>query len=478
MSRSETVWIVDDDRSIRWVLEKALQQEGMSTQSFDSADGVLGRLSRQQPDVIISDIRMPGSSGLELLSSIREMHPRLPVIIMTAHSDLDSAVASYQGGAFEYLPKPFDVDEAVSLVKRANQHAKEQQGLHVPAAQARTPEIIGEAPAMQEVFRAIGRLSHSNITVLINGESGTGKELVAHALHRHSPRAASPFIALNMAAIPKDLMESELFGHEKGAFTGAANQRRGRFEQADGGTLFLDEIGDMPADTQTRLLRVLADGEFYRVGGHTPVKVDVRIIAATHQNLESLVTAGKFREDLFHRLNVIRIHIPRLSDRREDIPTLARHFLSRAATELAVEPKLLKSETEDYLQQLQWPGNVRQLENTCRWITVMASGREVHIDDLPPELLVQPQDNAPVSNWEQALRQWADLALGRGQSNLLDSAVPAFERIMIETALKHTAGRRRDAALLLGWGRNTLTRKIKELGMNVDGSEDDDSDDN
>ncbi|UQY36213.1 nitrogen regulation protein NR(I) [Pseudomonas fulva] len=478
MSRSETVWIVDDDRSIRWVLEKALQQEGMSTQSFDSADGVLGRLARQQPDVIISDIRMPGSSGLELLSSIREMHPRLPVIIMTAHSDLDSAVASYQGGAFEYLPKPFDVDEAVSLVKRANQHAKEQQGLHVPAAQARTPEIIGEAPAMQEVFRAIGRLSHSNITVLINGESGTGKELVAHALHRHSPRAASPFIALNMAAIPKDLMESELFGHEKGAFTGAANQRRGRFEQADGGTLFLDEIGDMPADTQTRLLRVLADGEFYRVGGHTPVKVDVRIIAATHQNLESLVTAGKFREDLFHRLNVIRIHIPRLSDRREDIPTLARHFLSRAATELSVEPKLLKSETEDYLQQLQWPGNVRQLENTCRWITVMASGREVHVDDLPPELLVQPQDNAPVSNWEQALRQWADQALGRGQSNLLDTAVPAFERIMIETALKHTAGRRRDAALLLGWGRNTLTRKIKELGMNVGGGEDDDSDDN
>ncbi|WP_070884556.1 nitrogen regulation protein NR(I) [Pseudomonas argentinensis] len=478
MSRSETVWIVDDDRSIRWVLEKALQQEGMSTQSFDSADGVLGRLARQQPDVIISDIRMPGSSGLELLSSIREMHPRLPVIIMTAHSDLDSAVASYQGGAFEYLPKPFDVDEAVSLVKRANQHAKEQQGLHVPATQARTPEIIGEAPAMQEVFRAIGRLSHSNITVLINGESGTGKELVAHALHRHSPRAASPFIALNMAAIPKDLMESELFGHEKGAFTGAANQRRGRFEQADGGTLFLDEIGDMPADTQTRLLRVLADGEFYRVGGHTPVKVDVRIIAATHQNLESLVTAGKFREDLFHRLNVIRIHIPRLSDRREDIPTLARHFLSRAATELSVEPKLLKSETEDYLQQLPWPGNVRQLENTCRWITVMASGREVHVDDLPPELLVQPQDNAPVSNWEQALRQWADLALGRGQSNLLDTAVPAFERIMIETALKHTAGRRRDAALLLGWGRNTLTRKIKELGMNVGGGEDDDSDDN
>ncbi|QKZ02631.1 nitrogen regulation protein NR(I) [Pseudomonas eucalypticola] len=477
MSRSETVWIVDDDRSIRWVLEKALQQEGMTTQSFDSADGVMSRLARQQPDVIISDIRMPGASGLDLLARIREQFPRLPVIIMTAHSDLDSAVASYQGGAFEYLPKPFDVDEAVALVKRANQHAQEQQGLTEVPTLTRTPEIIGEAPAMQEVFRAIGRLSHSNITVLINGESGTGKELVAHALHRHSPRAASPFIALNMAAIPKDLMESELFGHEKGAFTGAANLRRGRFEQADGGTLFLDEIGDMPADTQTRLLRVLADGEFYRVGGHTPVKVDVRIIAATHQNLETLVHAGKFREDLFHRLNVIRIHIPRLSDRREDIPTLAKHFLSRAAQELAVEPKLLKAETEEYLKNLPWPGNVRQLENTCRWITVMASGREVHIGDLPPELLSLPQDAAPVTNWEQALRQWADQALARGQSSLLDSAVPSFERIMIETALKHTAGRRRDAAVLLGWGRNTLTRKIKELGMKVDGGDDDEGDD-
>ncbi|MFV3415664.1 two-component system response regulator NtrC [Pseudomonas nitroreducens] len=476
MSRSETVWIVDDDRSIRWVLEKALQQEGMTTVSFDSADSVMSRLGRQQPDVIISDIRMPGSSGLDLLAQIREVHPRLPVIIMTAHSDLDSAVASYQGGAFEYLPKPFDVDEAVSLVKRANQHAQEQQGLEAPANQTRTPEIIGEAPAMQEVFRAIGRLSHSNITVLINGESGTGKELVAHALHRHSPRAASPFIALNMAAIPKDLMESELFGHEKGAFTGAANQRRGRFEQADGGSLFLDEIGDMPADTQTRLLRVLADGEFYRVGGHTPVKVDVRIIAATHQNLENLVREGKFREDLFHRLNVIRVHIPRLADRREDIPALARHFLSRAAQELAVEPKLLKPETEEYLKHLGWPGNVRQLENTCRWITVMASGREVHIDDLPPELMTQPQDSLPAANWEQALRHWADQALGRGQSNLLDTAVPAFERIMIETALKHTAGRRRDAAVLLGWGRNTLTRKIKELGMKIDGPDDDGED--
>ena len=475
MSRSETVWIVDDDRSIRWVLEKALQQEGMTTQSFESADGVLAKLARQQPDVIISDIRMPGVSGLDMLAQIRDLYPRLPVIIMTAHSDLDSAVASYQGGAFEYLPKPFDVDEAVSLVKRANQHAKEQQGLKAPADQRQTTEIIGEAPAMQEVFRAIGRLSHSNITVLINGESGTGKELVAHALHRHSPRARNPFIALNMAAIPKDLMESELFGHEKGAFTGAAVQRRGRFEQADGGTLFLDEIGDMPAETQTRLLRVLADGEFYRVGGHTPIKVDVRIIAATHQNLEGLVQAGKFREDLFHRLNVIRIHIPKLAERREDIPALAQHFLARAAQELAVEPKTLKPQTQDYLRNLPWPGNVRQLENTCRWITVMASSREVLIEDLPPELLTQHQDSAPDGHWEHGLRTWADQELARGVTNLLDIAVPAFERIMIETALKHTAGRRRDAAQLLGWGRNTLTRKIKELGMNVDGSDDDES---
>ncbi|PKM29541.1 MAG: nitrogen regulation protein NR(I) [Gammaproteobacteria bacterium HGW-Gammaproteobacteria-11] len=475
MSRAENVWIVDDDRSIRWVLEKALQQEGMEPVCFDTADSALARLQRQHPDVLISDIRMPGTSGLELLAKIREQHPKLPVIIMTAHSDLDSAVASYQGGAFEYLPKPFDVDEAVALVRRALAHSREQEEQEPESTQARTPEIIGEAPAMQEVFRAIGRLSHSNITVLINGESGTGKELVAHALHRHSPRARNPFIALNMAAIPKDLMESELFGHEKGAFTGAAVQRRGRFEQADGGTLFLDEIGDMPAETQTRLLRVLADGEFYRVGGHTPIKVDVRIIAATHQNLEGLVQAGKFREDLFHRLNVIRIHIPKLSERREDIPALAQHFLARAAQELAVEPKVLKQQTQDYLRNLPWPGNVRQLENTCRWITVMASSREVLIEDLPPEMLTQHHDSAPDGHWEHSLRIWADQELTRGVSNLLDVAVPAFERIMIETALKHTAGRRRDAAQLLGWGRNTLTRKIKELGMNIDGSDEDDS---
>src|SRR5690554_2614181 len=476
MSQAANIWIVDDDRSIRWVLEKALQQDGMEPTCFDSADSALLRLHRQQrPDVLISDIRMPGSSGLELLSNVRELHPGLPVIIMTAHSDLDSAVASYQGGAFEYLPKPFDVDEAVALVRRALAHSNEQQATSSGSGAAHTPEIIGEAPAMQEVFRAIGRLSHSNITVLINGESGTGKELVAHALHRHSPRARNPFIALNMAAIPRELMESELFGHEKGAFTGAALQRRGRFEQADGGTLFLDEIGDMPAETQTRLLRVLADGEFYRVGGHTPIKVDVRIIAATHQDLEALVQAGRFCEDLFHRLNVIRIHIPRLSERREDIPALAQHFLSRAAQELAVEPKVLTTKTRDYLRSLPWPGNVRQLENTCRWITVMASSREVLVEDLPPELLTQQRDGAVDANWEQSLRSWADQELARGATQLLDQALPAFERIMIESALKQTAGRRRDAAQLLGWGRNTLTRKIKDLGLDVDGADDDET---
>ena len=471
MSRSETVWIVDDDRSIRWVLEKALQQEGMTTQSFDSADGVLARLTRQQPDVIISDIRMPGASGLDLLARLRELYPRLPVIIMTAHSDLDSAVASYQGGAFEYLPKPFDVDEAVSLVKRAFQHAQEQQSLAVPAAQARTPEIIGEAPAMQEVFRAIGRLSHSNITVLINGESGTGKELVAHALHRHSPRAAAPFIALNMAAIPKDLMESELFGHEKGAFTGAANQRRGRFEQADGGTLFLDEIGDMPLDVQTRLLRVLADGQFYRVGGHQPVQVDVRIIAATHQNLEKRVADGEFREDLFHRLNVIRIHIPALKERREDIPQLAQHFLLRAAKELNVEAKSLHPDTQAYISRLPWPGNVRQLENVCRWLTVMASGQEVLVSDLPTELLTpitstaEPGQPALSGGWQQQLQDWVAAKLALGETDILADALPQFERIMLETALDHTHGHKQEAARLLGWGRNTLTRKLKELDL-------------
>ncbi|GGC08467.1 sigma-54-dependent Fis family transcriptional regulator [Marinobacterium zhoushanense] len=478
MRTSGNVWVVDDDRSIRWVLEKALSSAGVDTQVFENADDLIRRLEREQPDAILSDIRMPGTDGLELLNHIQQVNPDMPIIIMTAHSDLDSAVASYQGGAFEYLPKPFDVDEAVALVKRAIEHAHERREKVTEETVDASAEIIGEAPAMQEVFRAIGRLSHSNITVLINGESGTGKELVAHALHRHSPRAARPFIPLNMAAIPKDLIESELFGHEKGAFTGAQAARRGRFEQADGGTLFLDEIGDMPADTQTRLLRVLADGEFYRVGGHTPVKVDVRIIAATHQNLERLVKEGRFREDLFHRLNVIRIHIPKLAERREDIPRLARHFLAHSAEELAVEPKVLKPDTEQFLCDLPWPGNVRQLENICRWLTVMASGREVLISDLPTELVESQEEGVPVSgSWEQALRIWADQQLSRGHQAILNEAVPQFERAMIEVALKHTAGRRRDAAQLLGWGRNTLTRKIKELGMDSGDLADDESDD-
>ncbi|MDO6422069.1 nitrogen regulation protein NR(I) [Saccharophagus degradans] len=465
MHKPNLVWIIDDDRSIRWVLEKALQQAGITTTSFESGDKAVEHLTQEKPDVVISDVRMPGMNGLTLLTHLHKEIPNLPVIIMTAHSDLDSAVAAYQGGAFEYLPKPFDVDEAVAVTQRALSHAQEQR-VEAPAAQpAVDTEIIGEAPAMQEVFRAIGRLSQSNITVLINGESGTGKELVAHALHKHSPRREGQFIALNMAAIPRDLIESELFGHEKGAFTGAGAQRQGRFQQADGGTLFLDEIGDMPAETQTRLLRVLADGEFYRVGGHTPIKVDVRIIAATHQNLEGLVEENRFREDLFHRLNVIRIHLPKMADRREDIPKLAQHFLRRAAEELGVEPKTLTPETEAYLSHLSWPGNVRQLENTCRWITVMASGREVHIADLPPELMEARTAEAPSGDWEKALRHWADQALACGQSDILSDAVPTFERALIETALKHTAGRKRDAANLLGWGRNTLTRKLKELGM-------------
>ncbi|WP_096086972.1 nitrogen regulation protein NR(I) [Agaribacterium haliotis] len=465
MRKANKVWIIDDDRSIRWVLEKALQQSSIDIESFDSGDAALRQLGSSRPDAIISDVRMPGTDGMSMLSKVHENYPDMPIIIMTAHSDLDSAVNAYQGGAFEYLPKPFDVDEAVAVTQRALAHADEQSSELSEAPEAENAEIIGEAPAMQEVFRAIGRLSQSNITVLINGESGTGKELVARALHNHSPRKDGPFIALNMAAIPQELIESELFGHEKGAFTGAGGQRIGRFQQSDGGTLFLDEIGDMPAETQTRLLRVLADGEFYRVGGHTPIKVDVRIIAATHQDLEGLVEKNLFREDLFHRLNVIRIHLPKLADRREDIPRLAQHFLHKAASELGVEPKILTPESEEYLAGLAWPGNVRQLENTCRWITVMASGREVHIQDLPPELKVSKSVEAPAGDWDKALRHWADQALGRGESDILSEAVPTFEKALIETALKHTAGRKRDAANLLGWGRNTLTRKLKELGM-------------
>jgi two-component system nitrogen regulation response regulator GlnG len=461
--------VIDDDRSIRWVLEKTLQKAEMDVTSFDSADMVLSSLDKEQPDVVVSDIRMPGMDGLELLEILHTRYPGLPVIIMTAHSDLESAVSAYHGGAFEYLPKPFDVDDAVQQIRRAcrQQVAVEEK----PSASARkgAKEIIGEAPAMQEVFRAIGRLARSNITVLINGESGTGKELVAQALHRHSTRSEAPFIALNMAAIPRDLMESELFGHERGAFTGAQTRREGRFEQADSGTLFLDEIGDMPAELQTRLLRVLADGEFYRVGGHEPVKVDVRIIAATHQNLENLVKSGAFREDLFHRLNVIRIHLPALRERREDIPLLMRHFLISAAKELSVEAKQLLPETEEFLSQMEWPGNVRQLENTARWLTVMASGQEIHIDDLPTELKDSEAPSVFYDDWRQLLRAWARKRLQEGCEGLLNEAGPDFETVMIETALEHTAGRRQDAARLLGWGRNTLTRKIKELKLDIDG---------
>ena len=471
MNAHNSVWILDDDRSIRWVLEKSLSKTGLNTETFENGDDLLHRLAHELPDAIISDIRMPGINGLDLLSTIQEKHPELPIIIMTAHSDMDSAVSSYSRGAFEYLPKPFDIEEAVAMTRRALDHTGGQESEATPETEEYNQEIIGEAPAMQEVFRAIGRLSQSNISVLINGESGTGKELVAHALHKHSPRKDRPFIPLNVAAIPKELIESELFGHEKGAFTGATSQRTGRFEQANGGTLFLDEIGDMPAETQTRLLRVLSDGEFYRVGGHTSIKVDVRIIAATHQDLEKLLEEHAFREDLFHRLNVIRIHIPRLSNRREDIPRLAAHFLKMAAEELKVEAKILRPETEQYLVGLNWPGNVRQLANFCRWVTVMASSREIQINDLPPEFSAQENDSDDDGNWTHALESWADHQLSQGNRSILNQATPLFERTLIDIALKHTAGRRRDAANLLGWGRNTLTRKIKELGPTTESPE-------
>jgi len=465
MTANSMIWIVDDDRSIRWVLEKSLTKAGFNSECFESGDGLLEKLQTSQPDAIISDIRMPGIDGLEVLAEVQEAYPNIPVIIMTAHSDLSSAVKSYKKGAFEYLPKPFDVNEAVEVTQRAVKHASENKSAPSELLVVEAKEIIGEAPAMQEVFRAIGRLSHSNITVLIKGESGTGKELVAQALHKHSPRAEKPYIPLNVAAIPKDLIESELFGHEKGAFTGATQLRVGRFEQADGGTLFLDEIGDMPMETQTRLLRVLSDGEFYRVGGLTPIKADVRVIAATHQNLEERVKDHLFREDLYHRLNVIPINLPKLADRREDIPALMEHFLSRAAKQMGVEKKELRQETSQYLTGLPWPGNVRQLENFCSWITVMASGREIFTNDLPEEFL-NPKDQENVSgSWADNLKGWADQELSLGHSGILQQATPIFEKCMIEVALKHSGGRKRDASTLLGWGRNTLTRKIKELGI-------------
>ncbi len=469
MPKSSCVWIIDDDRSIRWVLEKALLREDIPCMTFSSASDALRELERSTPAAVLSDIRMPGVSGLDLLQALKERLPKVPVIIMTAYSDLDSAVAAFQGGAFEYLPKPFDVDQALELVRRALAESARHE---TPVAnEAPITEMLGQAPAMQEVFRAIGRLSQSHATVLITGESGSGKELVARALHRHSPRATGPFIALNTAAIPKDLLESELFGHERGAFTGAAAQRRGRFEQADGGTLFLDEIGDMPAELQTRLLRVLSDGQFYRVGGHTPIKVNVRVIAATHQDLEVRVREGLFREDLFHRLNVIRLRLPPLRERREDIPLLVRHFMQKSARELGMESKRVSEAAMKILVGLPWSGNVRQLENVCHYLSVMAPGQVIEVGDLPADLM---QGNAAPQggDWLQSLANEASARLARGEAAILDELTQSYEKTLIEVALRHTGGRRIEAAHLLGWGRNTLTRKIHELGMDGEASAD------
>lgn len=462
----EKIWVVDDDKSIRWVLEKALGRANMDVTSFESADLAQLALKKDQPEVLISDIRMPGMDGFTFLKNIQANHPDIPVIIMTAHSDLDSTVSAYQSGAFEYLAKPFDINDVVDLAKRACEEYRSKTATPDDDIVIEKKEIIGSSTAIQEVFRTIGRLSKSSISVLVTGESGTGKELIAKALHAHSPRSKKTFIAINTAAIPKDLLESELFGHEKGAFTGAHTQRKGRFEQADNGTLFLDEIGDMPAELQTRLLRVLADGEFYRVGGRLPVKVDVRIIAATHQNLSNHVKDGRFREDLYHRLNVIRIHSPSLRERPEDIPELLQHFLKKSAIELQVDAKTATSEVINYVKALKWSGNVRQLENTARWLTVMASSREIQTEDLPPELLSSEKSNE-AKNWEQALAHYAEQYLSNNKTPLLDHTTPIYETIMITAALTKTAGKKAEAAERLGLGRNTLTRKIKELQIDI-----------
>jgi two-component system, NtrC family, nitrogen regulation response regulator GlnG len=454
------VWIIDDDRSIRWVFEKALTRENIEFKTFSSAQEALAALGSETPQVVVSDVRMPGESGLELLQAAKVRHPSLPVIIMTAYSDLESAVTAFQGGAYEYLPKPFDVDHAVELIRRAMEESVRQE-IGADAGEE-TPEILGQAPAMQDVFRAIGRLSQSHATVMITGESGTGKELVARALFRHSPRAGKPFIAINTAAIPKELLESELFGHERGAFTGAQSMRRGRFEQAEGGTLFLDEIGDMPPELQTRLLRVLSDGHFYRVGGHQPIKANVRVIAATHQDLDTRVRQGLFREDLFHRLNVIRLRLPPLRERREDIPLLARDFLQKSARELGVEAKRLSEATLKYLMAQDLPGNVRQLENICHWLTVMAPSLNIEVKDLPPELRHNGAQ-AQTQDWVGALATEAETMLNRGETAIMDELSRRFEKVLIEKALRFTGGRRIEASQLLGLGRNTLTRKIQEL---------------
>ncbi|WP_126286070.1 nitrogen regulation protein NR(I) [Burkholderia stagnalis] len=498
------IWIVDDDQSIRWVLEKALARDSFATKSFANVRDALGALDHETPQVLVSDIRMPGGSGLELLQAMHDRMPGLPVIIMTAFSDLDSAVAAFQGGAFEYLAKPFDVDKAVELIRRAVEESL-RGGVPEDDRVAEAPEMLGQAPAMQDMFRAIGRLSHSAATVLITGESGTGKELVARALHRHSPRANGPFIALNTAAIPKDLLESELFGHERGAFTGAQTTRQGRFEQAENGTLFLDEIGDMPFDLQTRLLRVLSDGQFYRVGGHSPLRANVRVIAATHQNLESRVRQGLFREDLYHRLNVIRLRLPPLRERSEDIALLTRHFLQKSARDLGVEPKRVSDEALAYLTSLPFPGNVRQLENLANWLTVMAPAQTVEIKDLPPDLvpsgaavavaadgadahaagessaLLPPAAGAGIAGapaavapssapagypmWEHGLRTEVARLLRENSADVMDELARRFEAAVIREALDFTRGRKVEAAERLGIGRNTITRKIQELHL-------------
>ena len=490
------IWIVDDDQSIRFVLEKALLREGLPTRSFTSPREVLKALEAEGPQggpqVLVSDIRMPGGSGLDLLTQVKERLPGLPVIIMTAFSDLDSAVSAFSSGAFEYLPKPFDLPKAIELIRRAVDESKRDEVAEEQITEA--PEMLGQAPAMQDVFRAIGRLAQSHVTVLITGESGSGKELVARALHKHSPRASGPFVAINTAAIPKDLLESELFGHERGAFTGAQASRRGRFEQADGGTLFLDEIGDMPFDLQTRLLRVLSDGNFYRVGGHSAVKANVRVIAATHQDLEQRVKEGVFREDLFHRLNVIRLRLPALRERREDVPMLTRYFLQRSAQQLGVEPKRMAEAALAQLCNFQFPGNVRQLENICHWLTVMAPAQVIECKDLPPEVLgasepvaslaspmptpvasdaaagaapvpVQPAPVVLTSAWEGGLESEALQLLESGRTDVWDVLTRRFETRMIQAALFTTRGRRIEAAQKLGIGRNTITRKIQELGI-------------
>ena len=469
----KNVWIVDDDRSIRWVLEKALQKADIPCKTFSEAESVLQAIKKEQPALILSDIHMPGKSGLEMLAEIKKSYPKLPIIIMTAYSDLDSAVASFQGGAFEYLPKPFDIDKAIELVRRATEESEEEE--QTPAEETAS-EIIGKAPAMQEVFRAIGRLSQSKATVLLTGESGAGKEVVARALHKHSPRSNAPFVAINMAAIPKDLMETELFGHEKGAFTGASAIRHGRFEQAEGGTLFLDEIGDMPAELQTRLLRVLSDGYYYRVGGHQSLKANVRIIAATHQNLEAMVRENRFREDLYHRLNVIRLRLPPLRERPEDIPLLVNHFLQKSAENLGVEPKLMSEEAMEFLKRFPFPGNVRQLENLCNWLVVMAPSQHIRVTDLPEEVrngeAEKVHKNGEVSgntpaggSWEELLKGEVKEMLKNQSPDLMKQLADTFESIVIGTALEYTHGRRVDAATRLGIGRNTITRKIAELKL-------------